>query len=147
MHTFIICLSWLCCLVSKPLRATTCSTKILKLDKESNFHLRHPWVWKSVSYSIMSDSLQPHGLQPAMLLCQWNSSGKNTGVDSHTFLQGIFLTQGIEPSSPTLWANSLPSEPTGPLSFSQWESHSLNFSQNETLSDISQVNSRLKNKR
>ena len=39
-------------------------------------------------------SLQPHGRQPAMLLCPWNSSGKNTGVDSHSLLQGIFLTQG-----------------------------------------------------
>ena len=28
----------------------------------------------------MSDSLQPHGLQPARLLCPWDSSGKNTGV-------------------------------------------------------------------
>ena len=133
MRTFIPRLSWLCCLVSKPLRATTCNMKILKLDKESNFHLQHPWVWESVSYSIMSDSLQPHGLQPAMLLCPWNSSGKNTRVDSHSLLQGIVLTQGIEPSSPTLWANSLPSEPRGLLSFSQWESHSLNFSQNETV--------------
>ena len=28
------------------------------------------------------------------LLCSWNSPGKNTGVDSHPRLQGIFLTQG-----------------------------------------------------
>ena len=30
--------------------------------------------------SVMSDSLQPHGLQPARLLCPWNSPDKNTGV-------------------------------------------------------------------
>ena len=33
-------------------------------------------------------------MEPARLLCPWNSSGKNTGVGCHSFLQGIFLTQG-----------------------------------------------------
>ena len=28
------------------------------------------------------------------LLCPWDSPGKNTGVHSHSLLQGIFLTQG-----------------------------------------------------
>ena len=46
------------------------------------------------SCSVVSDSLQPHGLQPARFLCPWNSPGKSTGVGSHSFLQGIFLTQG-----------------------------------------------------
>ena len=27
--------------------------------------------------------------------CPWNSPGKNTGVSSHSLLQGIFLTQGL----------------------------------------------------
>ena len=31
------------------------------------------------------------------LLCPWNSPAKNIGVDSHAFLQGIFLTQGSNP--------------------------------------------------
>ena len=39
-------------------------------------------------------TLRPHGLQPARVLYSWNSPGKNTGVGSHSFLQGIFLTQG-----------------------------------------------------
>ena len=30
-----------------------------------------------------------------MLLCPWDFSGKNTGVDCHALLQGIFLTQGL----------------------------------------------------
>ena len=33
-----------------------------------------------LSHSVMSDSLQPHGLQPPRLLCPWDSPGKNTGV-------------------------------------------------------------------
>ena len=41
------------------------------------------------------DSLQPHGLQPARLLCPWNSLGKNTEMGCYFLLQGIFLTQGL----------------------------------------------------
>ena len=43
--------------------------------------------------SVMSDSLWPHGLQPASLLCSWDFPGKNTGVACQFLLQGIFLTQ------------------------------------------------------
>ena len=42
----------------------------------------------------MSDSLQPHGLYPARLLCSQNSPGKNIGVGCHSLLQMIFLAQG-----------------------------------------------------
>ena len=43
--------------------------------------------------SILCDS----GLQPASLLCPWDSPGKNPGVGCHAFLQGIFPTQGSSP--------------------------------------------------
>ena len=43
----------------------------------------------------MSDSLWPHGQWPTKLLCPWNSPDKNTGVGCHSFIQGIFLTQGL----------------------------------------------------
>ena len=49
------------------------------------------------SHSVTPDSLRPHGLQPARLLCPWDSPGKNTGVACHCCLQGIFLTQGSNP--------------------------------------------------
>ena len=45
--------------------------------------------------SVMSESLRRYGLQPARLLCPWDSSDKNTGVDCHALLQRIFLTQGL----------------------------------------------------
>ena len=48
----------------------------------------------SVSYSVLSNSLQRYGLQPTRLLCLWDFPGKNTGVGCHFFLQGIFPTQG-----------------------------------------------------
>ena len=43
----------------------------------------------------MSD-VQPYGLQPATLLCSWDSPGKNTGVGCHALLQGIFQAQGLK---------------------------------------------------
>ena len=52
----------------------------------------------SISHSIVSDSLQPHVLQPARLLCPWHFSGKNTGVGCCFLLQGIFPTQGSNSS-------------------------------------------------
>ena len=50
-----------------------------------------------LSRLVMSNSLQPRGLQPTRLLCPWKFSGKNTGVDCHALLQGIFPTQGLNP--------------------------------------------------
>ena len=47
--------------------------------------------------SVVSDSVRPHGLQPTRLLRPWDSPGKNTGVGCHALLQGIFLTQGLNP--------------------------------------------------
>ena len=45
---------------------------------------------ESETLSVMSDSLQPHGLYSP-----WNSLGQNTGVDSLSLLQGIFPTQEL----------------------------------------------------
>ena len=44
--------------------------------------------------------MHPHGLQPARLLCPWDSPGKNTGVGCHALLQEIFPTQGSNPGLP-----------------------------------------------
>ena len=38
-------------------------------------------------------TLRPQGLQPARLLCPWDSPGKSTGVGHHFLLQGIFQTR------------------------------------------------------
>ena len=52
------------------------------------------------SLSVISDSLRPHGLQPARLLCPWDSPGKNTGVGCCAFLQWIFPNQRSNPGLP-----------------------------------------------
>ena len=67
-------------------------------------HLRKCHKSESVTHSVMSDSLRPNELQPARLLCPWNSPGKNSGLGSHSLLQGIFprslKLKGLNPSLP-----------------------------------------------
>ena len=64
------------------------------------FWLVRTFQWKkseSITCSVKSNSLWPHGLQPTRLLFPWNSPGKNTGVGSQSLLQGIFPTQRSNP--------------------------------------------------
>ena len=61
----------------------------------------------------MTDSLRPRGLQPARLLCPWDSPGKMTGVGCHFLLQGIFPTQGWNLPLLRLAFGFLTSEPPG----------------------------------
>ena len=67
-------------------------------------------LW-SETHSAVSDSLWPH--EPTRLLCPWNSAGQNTGVGSHSLLQGDLPNPGIEPRSPALQAEPLPTELPG----------------------------------
>ena len=62
---------------------------------------------------VLSDSLQPHGLQPARLLCPWDSPGKNTRVGCHFLLQGNLPDPGIEPTSLALAGGFFTAEPLG----------------------------------
>ena len=55
------------------------------------------WKW---SCSVVSNSLRPHGLSPTRLLSPWNFPGNSTGVGCHFLLQGIFPSQGSNPSLP-----------------------------------------------
>ena len=68
--------------------------------------------------SVVSNSLQPHGLQPASVcgvLCPWDSPGRNTGVGCHFLLQGIFPAQGSSPRLmyPTHWHAFFATVPPG----------------------------------
>ena len=53
------------------------------------------YIYESESRSVVSDSLQPHGVYGP-----WNSPVQNTGVGSLALLQGIFPTQGSNPGLP-----------------------------------------------
>ena len=48
---------------------------------------------ESISRSVLSDSLRPHGLWPTSFLCPWNSPGKNTGVVAISFSRGSLQTE------------------------------------------------------
>ena len=60
---------------------------------------------ESESCSVMSNSSRPHGLDSP-----WNSPGQNTEVGSLSLYQGGLPNPGIEPGSPALQADSLPTE-------------------------------------
>ena len=48
-----------------------------------------------------------------MLLCPWDLPGKNTGLCCHFLLQGILLTQGLNPRLPALAGGFFTTEPPG----------------------------------
>ena len=62
--------------------------------------------------SVVSDPLESYKLQPARLLCPWDSPGKNPRVGFHFLLQGIFPTQGSNPGLPHCRQVPLPRDGT-----------------------------------
>ena len=65
-----------------------------------------------LSRSVVSDSLQPLGLQPARLLCPWGFSRQEhwSGLPCPS---GNLSDPEIDPGSPALQADSLPAELPG----------------------------------
>ena len=59
--------------------------------------------------SVAYDSLQPHVLYPARLLCPWHFPGKNIGMGCSN--PGDIPNLGIEPTSPTLAGGFFTNEP------------------------------------
>ena len=56
--------------------------------------------WNVLSHSVVSDSLQPHGLWPTRLLCPWGFSRQEYWSGLPCPPSGIFPTQGSNPSLP-----------------------------------------------
>ena len=63
------------------------------------------YIYTVLSHSVMSDSLQSHGLQPTRLLCLW-------GFSRQEYWSELPCLE-IEPRSPTLQVDSSSSEPPG----------------------------------
>ena len=87
------------------------SLKFLLLRTGQNDLQKWNWVWclplgrrmtDCVRLSVVSDSLRPVDCRPPSPCVHMDSPGKNTGVGSHSLLQGIFLTQGSNPGLQTL---------------------------------------------
>ena len=60
------------------------------MEQTINLNLPFLKLLDRVSLSVVSDSVQTHGLQPARLLCPWDSPGRNTGVGCHFHLHFVF---------------------------------------------------------
>ena len=84
------------------------------------------WAWESIylhtyvcmrvsphARSAVSDSLQPHGLQSARLLCPWHILSRNTGVGCHFLRPGDLPDPGTEPVCPALAGGFFNAEPSG----------------------------------
>ena len=102
-------LSWFSILQQAGLRAHVRDVKIHVSNTQQYWYLGLDhcsgkallWVSQSVTnWSVMSNSLPPHGLQPTRLPCPCNSPCKNTGVGCHYLLQKIFPTQRWNPGLP-----------------------------------------------
>ena len=65
------------------------------------------------SHSVVSDSLRPHGLLPARLLCPWGFSRQESWSRLPCPPPEDHPNSGMEPRSPTLQVDSLLSEPPG----------------------------------
>ena len=63
--------------------------------------------------SVVSNYLGHHGLQPARLLCPWGFSWQKCWSGLPCPSPGDLPKPGIEPRSPALKADSLPSKPPG----------------------------------
>ena len=73
------------------------SSEIFKQDQSFNKQKLIVFsLFVCVSHSVVFNSLRSRGLWPTRLLCPWDSLGKNTGVSSHSLLQGLFSTQGLD---------------------------------------------------
>ena len=102
----IVCLVFFCnC--DKPFKYfNSCNRHIIQWIKYHHYWslpegVQGTWKYSQLDFkmycSVVSDSWQPHGLQPIRLLCPMDSPGKNTGEGCHFLFQGIFLTQGLNP--------------------------------------------------
>ena len=80
------------------------------------FIIFHLWKWKFLSrvWLFATPWNSP-----------WTSPGQNTGVGSHSLLQGDLPNPRIEPRSPALQADSLPAKPPGKPKNTGVSSHSL----------------------
>ena len=66
-----------------------------------------------LSHSVVSNSLQHHGLQPAKLLCPWGFSKREYWSEFPCPPPGDLPNPGTKPTSAARQADSLPTEPPG----------------------------------
>ena len=60
----------------------------------TDFLGRLPELWCGLVIQSCPALCNPMELWPSRLFCAWDFPGKNTGMDSHFLLQGLFPTRG-----------------------------------------------------
>ena len=110
----------------------------------TSVHFKLPTVWQPAcktrlfSHEVVPDPLWPHGLKLTRLLCLWDFPGKNAGMGCHFLLQGISLTQGLNPGLLQWKAESLPLSPGKPCKMTGYfinGSHEPDMSQLQRAAD------------
>ena len=94
--TFVSCLAGGFFVTEPP--GNTCHTHVYCTYIHAYTHICKTYVYVCVCMLSHFSCVQlfvTYALWLAILLCPWNSPGKNTGVDCHALLQGIFPTQGL----------------------------------------------------
>ena len=94
---------------------TVCYTSFPRGGLETGLELKSRLCCAALSRSVVSDSLQPHALQPLRLLCPRGFSRQEYWSELPCPPPGDLPKPRIEPRSPTLQEDSLPSEPPGKL--------------------------------
>ena len=79
----------------------------------TGFRKSHSKNIQSMNVLVMSNSFQPHGLQPIRLLCPQVFSRQEYWGGLPCPPSGDLPNPGIKPRSPALQADLLPSEPPG----------------------------------
>ena len=82
-----------CILTSKFVKVYTSHMQIRRIPLHRPRKLKISLFLLLFSHQVVCDSLQPHGLEPAGLLCPLDSPSKNAGVGRHSLLRGVFSTQ------------------------------------------------------
>ena len=86
-----------------------------------------------LGYSVVSDSLQPHGLWPARLLCPWNFPGRNTGWVDISSSRGSFHPRDrthisyISCTGSRFFTTEPPGKPYQPVHPPKWALRTLNI--------------------
>ena len=82
---------------SKKLTPGQGETELLNNPAKTHLSPTTPPLCAGLSCSVMSNSLQPHGLKPARLSVHGDSPGKNIEIGCLALLQGIFPAKRSNP--------------------------------------------------
>ena len=112
------------------MRATLRFISIRGKENDNSNRQRGPCILplraESARGSVVSNSLGPHGLWSARLLCPWHPPGKN--MVWVVWVAILFPRGSCRPGSPALQADSWPSEPPGTTVRRWWKTEAPRYS-------------------